>query len=295
MRWFDYFNKLVILIGMVGFLSPAYAGTVITVNLPSNTAIVNINAMQDGAAAYSGVNAALWYQPFFTGGATQLLEYTVQPGTYSIRVINPADAVALYPSLNSTQTNQIFTGWTFNSPWVTDYLVFDSSASMSNTVPQLFDGAFSNTNGTWYYYASAAAAYGAAVTGGFFDLIRSGSDGRNGNNGFNGTIVSTTYTFASSKTLIFAVPDYYLPDNGGGVSVLISPVTSKPVLSILAGTGVVTLFWPANFTGFNLSQTTDLSPMAWSGVTNQPMIVNSNFSVTLPLNSTNRFFRLQNP
>src|ERR1700690_2419231 len=135
-------------LGVISSLSPVLAGTVITANLPPNTAIVNINATQDGAASYNG-DTSLWYHPFFTGGAAQLLEYTIQGGSYPFRVIDPADANQLFPALTAGQTNQIFTAWTFNSPWATDYLVYDSAAAVNTSIPQLFDGAFSNTNGTW--------------------------------------------------------------------------------------------------------------------------------------------------
>lgn len=295
MRHVNILAKTALFLGLGGSLPQAFGGTVITTNLPANMAIVNISGTEDGAAVDSGVNAALWYQPFFTGGAAQLLEYTVQPGTYGFRVINPTDAAQLFPELTPSQTSQIFTGWSYNSPWATDYLVFDSAAATNGTLPQLFDGAFSNTNGTWYTYGSAADAYRAAITGGFYDLIRTGSDGRNGLNGQNGTVFRTSYTFAATTTLIFAVPDYYLPDNNGGVSVLISPAVSLPVLSIFSGTGTVTLRWPTNASGFSLAQTPDLQPASWSAVTNVPAVINTNFSVTLPVVPASIFFRLHKP
>lgn len=282
-------------LGTAGLCSEVFAGSIITTNLPAGTAIVNISATQDGAALYSGVNAAWWYAPFSSGGAAQLLEYTLQGGTYSFRVINPADAARLFPALTAAQTSQIFSAWTYNSPWATDYLVFDSAAATNNTLPQLFDGAFSNTNGTWYVYANAAIAYEAAITNGFYDLIRTGPDGRNGLDGVNGTVFSTTYTFASAETLIFAVPDYYLPDNGGGVSVVISPSTPSPLLSIFPGTGTVTLQWPTNAAGFTLAQTIDLQPAYWSNVVDVPTIMSTNYSVTLPVDAASKFFRLHRP
>src|SRR5664279_2354576 len=283
--------KTALFLGLGGSVPQGFGGTVIMTNLPANTAIVNINAKEDGAAVYSGFNEALWYQPFFTGGAAQLLEYTVQPGTYGFRVINSTDAAQLFPALTASQASQIFTGWTYNSPWATDYLVFDGAAATNGTLPQLFDGAFSNTNGTWYTYGSATDAYHAAITGGFYNLIRTGADGRNGLNGQNGTVFRTSYTFASATTLIFAVPDYYLPDNNGGVSVLISPATYMPVLSIFSGTGTVTLRWPTNASGFSLSQTPDLQPTSWGAVTNVPAVINTNFSVTLPVSPASKLFR----
>jgi len=275
-----------------------FGGTIITANLPANNVIVNISGTQDGAANYGGPNQAYWYHPFPTGGAAQLLEYTLSAGTYGFRVIDPADALKMFPSLASIQLNQMYTAWTYNSPWVTDYVVFDSAAATNSSLPQLFDGAFSNTNLIWYTYPNATNAYNAAIAGGFYNLIRSGINGRQGTNGQSGTVISTSYTFNTNTTLIFAVPDYQLGDNNGGVSVLISPATATaplPILSIFPGTGVVTLRWPTNAVGFNLTQTTNLLPAAWNYVTNVPTVVTTNFSVTLPDGFTSRFFRLQNP
>src|ERR1700743_2432208 len=87
---------MAILLGMAFVLSRAHAGTVITANLPAYTAIVNIDGRADGAASYNG-DQSLWFQPFNTGST--LLEYTIQPGTYVFRAINPADAAKLFPAL----------------------------------------------------------------------------------------------------------------------------------------------------------------------------------------------------
>ena len=173
-------GRLAVTVASIVVALPALGGTVITANLPPATAIVNLNATQDGAASYNS-DQSLWYQPFSTGGAAQLLEYTIQPGTYGFRLVDPADAAQLFPALTSGQLSQIFTAWTYNSPWVADYLVFDSSAATNASVAQMFDGAFSNTNGTWTTYGSAVAAYTAAITGGFYDLLRPGlPNGRDG-------------------------------------------------------------------------------------------------------------------
>lgn len=273
----------------VGFES--VAGTVITTNLPADTAIINIDARADGSAYYSG-DQALWYQPFDTAGLAHLPAYTVQAGSYEFRVIDPSDAAQLFPSLTAQQTNQIYTAWTFNSPWATDYLVFDSGATNNNSLPQLFDGAFSNIKGgegTWVFYGSAGDAYTGAVTNGFYNLIRtSGTGGRNSTNDL------TSYTFASAETLVFVIPDPGLGDNAGGVSVLVSP--QAPLLSILPGGGdAVTLRWLTNWSGFVLAQTTNLQPAVWVDVTNTRTIVQGNYSLTLPKDSATRFFRLHKP
>lgn len=205
------------------------AGTIITSNLPANTAIVNIDGRADGAAAFNAP-PSLWFRPFNTGSS--LLEYTVQPGTYQFRVVNPTDAAALDPSLTAPQLATVFTAWTFNTPYITDYLVFDVAAATNPNLSQLFGGAISPSGST-----TAAAAYALAKTNGFYNQLMIGDI-------LSGSKV-TQYTFSTAQTLIFAVPDNLLFDNGGGVSVLIAPVvaagTSAPEPSaiwlMLAGLG----------------------------------------------------------
>lgn len=115
-------------------------GTVITTNLPAGTAIVNINAKQDGAANWNGGQDS-WFDPFFTGGASELLQYTVQPGTYTFRLTNPTLVASEFPELTAAQLGQMFTTWTYNSPWVMDYFVFDAAGAAAIKVPQIFAGA----------------------------------------------------------------------------------------------------------------------------------------------------------
>ena len=125
--------------------SKASGGTVITTNLPAGDAIINISGRADGAAAFGGATPPgvigadqdFWYQPFNTTG--NLLEYTFAPGTYQFRVISQGDAGALFPSLTTGQLGEIGAGaWTYNSPWATDYIVFDSSAANNPNEHQLF-------------------------------------------------------------------------------------------------------------------------------------------------------------
>jgi hypothetical protein len=242
--------------------------------------IINISGTQDGAHTYSGVNGnsqALWYQPFNTLGS--LLAWTFPPGAYNFRVVDPAGAQRLFPALTAAQTNQIYTAWTYNSPWIENYMAFDSAAATDTSLPQLFDGAPDPTG-----FGDPQSAYNDTVSNGYFDEIRTGPLGRAGTN------FSYAYTFTNTETLIFIVPDYDLSDNAGGVSVVVSPAA---VLSVKTGAGAVTLQWATNAPGFFLSQTTNLLLTSWSDVTNAPITANTNYSVTLPLDpSSNRFFRL---
>jgi len=272
-------NKIVsaILFGITAVLWQANGGTVITTNLPANTAIINIDGRADGAANFDG-GQTHWFHPFNTGST--LLQYTVQAGTYSFRPINPADAAARFPALTGTQTNQIYTAWTYNSPWILDYLVFDSSAATNFSVPQFFDGAQD------VGYGNSIAAYTNAFLRGTYNQLHTA--------GRLGTNIATTYTFTNTTTLIFAVPDYELSDNGGGVSVLVFP---SPILSVGVAASSVTVRWPTNNSiGFILSQTTNLAKGVWTDVGQVPGVLNSNYSVTLPLDaSPTHFFRLRSP
>jgi hypothetical protein len=192
----------------------AYSGTVITTNLPAGTAIVNINAQQDGAASYDG-GQDNWFDPFFSGGATSLLQYSVQPGTYTFCLTNPTLASSQFPALTAGQLSQMFTAWTYNSPWITDYFVFDAAGAAATNLRQIFAGAIRpapRISGE----ASAAAAFNHAVANHYDDNVTKQPGGRN-----TGVRV-TSYTFATAETLTFAIPDNVLSDNNGGLSVVVT-------------------------------------------------------------------------
>jgi hypothetical protein len=201
--------NIAMIVGMVGFAGRGFGGTVITDNLPANTAIVNINGQTDGAANYNG-DQSLWYHPFSNGTMPEL---TVPAGTYGFRIVDPADAALLYPALTTAQTNQIYTAWTYNSPWIEDYLAYDSSALTDYSIPQIFDGAPDPVS-----FSSAQPAYDHAVANGYYNQIRPGAAGRDGTN------FVKSYTFTNATTLVFVIPDNGVYDNYGGVSVLVSPV-----------------------------------------------------------------------
>ncbi len=223
----------------------ARAGTIISTNVPAGAAIINISGTADGAASYGGSTGSMqvlgpnqddWYQPFDSGG---LLEYTFLAGTYEFRIINQATAQTMFPSLTAGQVGQISTGaWTYNTPWVTDYLAFDSSAASNSSEHQLFAGAVTpyaptTTGFTGGGYDNSTDAYNEAINDGDYDEIVTGT-GR-----YTGT-VQTSYTFAAPETLIFTVADYALGDNSGSVSVLVTSVP-EPASILILGFGAVML------------------------------------------------------
>jgi hypothetical protein len=223
-------RRFIALCALVAICRSTLAGTVITTNLPANTAIVNVNAKQDGAASWNAGQDS-WFQPFFTGGATALTQLVVQPGTYSFRLTNPTLAMTEFPALTSGQLSQIFTAWTYNSPWITDYFVFDAAGVASSAVPDIFAGAIRPaglSGGT----GSATEAFNLAVNNNFDDIIVKQPGGR-----ITG-IRTNQYTFTAAETLTFAVPDNILSDNNGGVSVLIQ-LTGDGVAADYNGNGAV--------------------------------------------------------
>ncbi len=226
-----------VLAAAVGTLlgAEARAGTILDTNLPAGTVIVNVSGTEDGAAAYDGLNQALWYQPFHLGASS--LELTMQPGTYTFGITDPTDALARFPALTAGQRGQLHSAWTYNSPWATDYLVFDAAAKSDPGRAQLFTGSvMRQVAGApgWIGggYGSGAQAYGAAKLGGYDARIVAGPMGR-----YLGEVRSD-YTFAVPTTLVFAVPDYYLPDNGGGVSVVVSRATPVPEPATVGALGL---------------------------------------------------------
>jgi hypothetical protein len=113
---------------------------------------------------------------------------------------------------------QIFTAWTYNSPWITDYFVFNAAGAANPAVPDIFAGAI-RPAGLAGGTGSATEAFNLAVNNNFDDNIVKQPGGR-----ITGTRANQ-YTFTSAETLTFAVPDNILSDNNGGVSIIVSPAT----------------------------------------------------------------------
>ncbi|HKW29434.1 MAG TPA: LamG-like jellyroll fold domain-containing protein [Verrucomicrobiae bacterium] len=68
-----------------------------------------------------------------------------------------------------------------------------------------------------------------------------------------------------------------------------------PQLSISSGAGNVVLSWPEVQAAYQLQSTPSLAPSAWTSVTNLPVQNGSAQTVTLPVGSGTRFFRLTGP
>lgn len=185
------------LLALVGASAVSAAdGSVVPLN-PTQS-IVNIDARANGAASYNGPQT-LWYQPFSSSGVLPSL--AVGTGTYTFKVIRTAD----YAQAN-------YTAWTYNSPWITNYLVFDASALTNSSQPQILYGAPSTVG-----QSNATAAYNQAAADG---------------------ILTSTYNFTSPTTIYFAIPDNGLSDNNGGMSILVTSPVPEPASLAAIGLGL---------------------------------------------------------
>ena len=154
----------------------AHGGTVITANLPTRTAIININARQDGSATSDG-GSDKWFHPFSSLGAGGLLQYTIQPGTYRFRITTPTLAASQFPALTAPQLSSMYVAWTYNSPWVTDYMAWDFAAATNFALPQVLSG--SSIPPVFFPgFGSAQLAFDAAVNNGYADKLALPPGGR---------------------------------------------------------------------------------------------------------------------
>jgi hypothetical protein len=213
----------------------AQGGTIITTNLPAGTTIVNVDATTDGCITYDGSHPS---QPYWFGPSAGSPSLTVLPGTYTFRVIDPNDASAAYPALTSGQLSQIYTAWTYNSPWIENYMVFNNTAVANISEYQIFDGA--DTPPGLTNTSSPSAAYSSVGAAGYLDKIRPAPPGRAGQSPSD---FVSSWTFAVPTTLRFVIPDNVLSDNGGGVSVVVTqvPEPSTAVLALVSCVGAMAL------------------------------------------------------
>jgi hypothetical protein len=162
-------------------LSMLLIGTfaVATANV-SHAQLVNINARVSGAQP--GLHQTFWFSPF------NAVSLSLAAGTYDFTLVDP--------TLNS---GAAFTAWTYNAPWVTNYLVFDST----DLTHELFMGAVSGPA----LVTTAQAAFNATVAAGHN---------------------VTTFTLPTAETLLFTIPDNILSDNTGGVSIDVTPFVAEP-------------------------------------------------------------------
>jgi uncharacterized repeat protein (TIGR01451 family) len=97
-------------------------------------------------------------------------------------------------------------------------------------------------------------------------------------------------TLINSATCSSAVTDPFKANNNASVKTVVMPFQ----ISLSHGGGNLTLSWPADAANAYLESTTNLRPpVVWSPVTNPPpSLVDGQMTVTLPIGSGAKFFRL---
>jgi hypothetical protein len=70
-------------------------------------------------------------------------------------------------------------------------------------------------------------------------------------------------------------------------------VVNPPRLAISNLGGSLQISWPAEPSGFILESSDSLSPASWTPVADQPTLSNNEYIESMPMVSTNQFFRLQ--
>jgi hypothetical protein len=69
--------------------------------------------------------------------------------------------------------------------------------------------------------------------------------------------------------------------------------TNSPAITCTSGPGSLTLSWPVASPGFTLQFRTNLISGAWLPVRSSPQLIGTQWQMTMPITSTNQFFRLQ--
>ena len=155
------------------------------------------------------------------------------------------------------------------------------------------------SGGTLYGTANGAGNYGNGTVfavntdgTGFASLY---SFSATDTNGFNGDGANPQAGLILSGNVLYGTAAY-----GGSLGYgtvfglsLGSASVSVPQLTITHSATNVVLAWPANATGFTLQSTTNLAPPAvWLTNSPAPVVVNGQNTVTNPITSSRRFFRL---
>jgi hypothetical protein len=158
------------------------------------------------------------------------------------------------------------------------------NAGWSSTIDmELSDGA------STIYWPSNTATMGAMGQDGTSSLIWSGVLPKNSYQGGHNLTIKFVDTFTDVNG------PYYSTMSGVVVAIYpaVSAVIARPQLSIVRSSTNMILTWPASATGFTLQSATNLaSPMVWSAVSPQPVVVNGQNTVTNPISDPRKFYEL---
>ncbi|MDD5140289.1 MAG: hypothetical protein PHY43_08535 [Verrucomicrobiales bacterium] len=83
--------------------------------------------------------------------------------------------------------------------------------------------------------------------------------------------------------------------NGTSTVYVVDNIVMQPIPSLALQTGEssIVLVWPTNTLGFTLQSATNFDGLNWASVTNTPVIVGTNYTVTLGVSNQVQFFTLK--
>jgi hypothetical protein len=80
-----------------------------------------------------------------------------------------------------------------------------------------------------------------------------------------------------------------------GIRTLAGQTVMAPMLRIIRSGANITLSWPTNSAGFIVESTSTPTGPGWSSLGQSPVVIGTNFAVTLPISTATRHFRLHHP
>src|SRR5262249_20358186 len=100
--------------------------------------------------------------------------------------------------------------------------------------------------------------------------------------------------------LVFSADDYnYLYEGNESNNILTTSISvvqnlAAPVLQIAHPGANIVLYWPTNSASFYLQFSTNLAGGSWNSVTNERVVVGSQFYVTNAITGSAKYYRLSN-
>jgi len=167
------------------------------------------------------------------------------------------------------------------------FVLFSSSTpTISQTINGLIPGCMYAISGSYSIEGGALTntpSFGVAIDSMFlFEVAQTNWGWSNFSFSYQATAPSATLSITAQ---INGTSTSYVVDN-----IVMQPV---PSLALRASGPDVLLAWPTNMLGFSLQSATNLDEMHWAVVTNTPVIVGTNYTVTLSGTNQAQFFVLR--
>jgi hypothetical protein len=130
----------------------------------------------------------------------------------------------------------------------------------------------------------AAESFGVALDGNFLFLTNSPSD-------YHWHSFSFEYAATSTNALLSLSGQL----NETGYSYAVDNIVMQPIPSVafqISGTDII-VSWPTNALGFSLQSATNLDIEDWTAITNAPIVIGTNYTITLSTTNQIQFFSLK--